>query len=396
MTQIYYYSTPPSPPSDPGWTVDLGDQIVRLGSIAGLVTNAEMGSPGISSIIFDDLTGTIGHDGDDITGLKYFHVVETDCPSGDQYLGVWFTGSRTYRRGSGNSLITGPMRQIEVELVDSNFVLTWHIIRAGDADRPAETADERLDWLLGTTWVSARIIPGVIDVPDLVNMDAVDYTGQRVVDVIDDCAQQTSSNYYLYFSEADGSFALAFGPDVHWDYAGFNLTNDLATFNSGPTTVPVDQTWLMPWDIELVRNPDRVHTAVYVVYANGAEYVEDLGTELIRVDATAPVSNVKTSAKAIALGNRYLDSSEEEADRISCTVQVPSSGVTQIKAGMATYVDFTHLPQLVGPDPDFFGPGQGWCTIVSCSQAQDEENNEFYNVHLELIPYDSGEVVPPS
>lgn len=395
MPMAYYYSEPPSP-GDPGWNEDLGNMVVRLGSMAGLVTNAEMGSPGISTIIFDDLTGAIGHDGDDITGLKYFSVAELSAPSGNIRLGVWFTGTRTYRRGQGNSLITGPMRQIELEIVDSNFVLTWHIIRAGDADRPAETADERMDWLLGTTWVAARIIPGVIDVPDLINMDAVDYTGQRVVDVLNDIAQQTSSNFFLYFSEPDESFALAFGPDVFWGRTGYNLTNNLSVLNSGPVTDPVPAEWLAPIDVELVRNPDRVHTAVYVVYANGAEYVEDLGTGLIRVDATAPVSNVKTSAKAIALGNRYLATSEEESDRITCTVKVPAAGVTLIKAGMTIYLDATHLPQLIGPDPGDFGPGQGWCNIVSCSQAQDEESDEFYNVRLEMIPYDSAEVGPPT
>lgn len=375
---VHYFS--PETPDQERWDIELPGT-VRLGSVDGITCMAEMGVTGNSTIVLDDLTGDIGHDGDEILGLKYMNIFETAVVDTDaQRLGVFFIGKRTYARGT-DSLITGVQRKITVEIVDENSLLSWHVIRAGDANRPAETVGDRMTWLLGTTWVAERIFDlGFVSYTGE-DMDANDYTGQRVIDVVNDCAQTNGSNFFVYRDDVAHEFGLWFASNDTNQYdAGVNLTNDLATFLADPTTWRMTST-----DAELTRDPARVAAGVYGAYANGAVYVESstTGNKYGFRDQTFAINNIKTSGKATDRANLYLGDNAEEDDEVSVTVQLLAEDVTKIRKGQQLQTLFTHLPAYNhGTD--------GWVRVLECSYAQDEMTNDRYNVKLRMAPINHG------
>ena len=75
MALHFFYSNPTTP-AGPGWTEDLGTDTVRLGSISGLTTEAELGAVGTCSLLIDDPLAEVGHDADAIVGLKQFRITE--------------------------------------------------------------------------------------------------------------------------------------------------------------------------------------------------------------------------------------------------------------------------------------------------------------------------------
>ena len=87
---------------------DLGTEAVRLGQIAGLSTQAQLGIVDGSSIGIDDPDSDVGHDGDGIVGLKQFDWRESACPVGRRLIWTGYVGPRTYRRGDGTRPRSSP------------------------------------------------------------------------------------------------------------------------------------------------------------------------------------------------------------------------------------------------------------------------------------------------
>ncbi len=159
MVQDYRYRSPTTP-GNPGWDDDLGNTAVRLGSIQGIVQEAELGAVGISSIQLDDPTGTAGHAGDAIVGLKQFDWIESAPGTGHRRIWTGYIGDRKYRRGTSSaspSLLTQAARVIDITLVDINSFLAFRVFTPENTfNRPAETDVARVTALLGTALLTAN------------------------------------------------------------------------------------------------------------------------------------------------------------------------------------------------------------------------------------------------
>jgi hypothetical protein len=103
-------------------------------------------------------------------------------------------------------------------------------------------------------------------------------------------------------------------------------------------------------------------------------------------DAAAPSANVKTLAKANARLDRYLEDAVPEDDRITCTVKLPASKVTGIKAGQRVQAKFSHLPN---GSNSTWGSAFKWCRVLNRSVMANEQTNALYNVRYELSPISS-------
>src|ERR1700690_2666929 len=122
---VTYYM--PADATDGPWTEDLSDN-VRLGTIAGIIDEAELGAVGQSSLLFDDPLATLGtsHYPDGIRGLKRMWIDETAAPAGDQRVWTGWIADRHYKRGT-DSLIVGVARKLDVTLVDANVMLSFRV-----------------------------------------------------------------------------------------------------------------------------------------------------------------------------------------------------------------------------------------------------------------------------
>lgn len=378
MVQTYEYRSPTTP-GGAGWVVDLGNQAVRLGRIAGIQQEAELGAVGTSSIILDDPTGTAGHSGDAIVGLKQFTWFESLAPTGSKVIFQGYIGDRRYRRGVSDnapSLITGAARVIDVTLVDINAFLAFRVLTAGLFNRPAETDVARVTALLGVSFLSTTLYNelGFVSSANPVDMDAVDYTGQRPADVLNDCAQQSGKNYFVIYNEATGNFNLWYDTNdsANWR-STLQVSNVLADVDGATTFAPLI-------DAELVRDPSRVVAGCFIQNGSNSVYETQVSTSYTYGwrDAVANSPNLKTTAQAKARADRYLAENATEDDRLTFTVKVPAAHVNDCYAGQALQVKFSHLP---GLDSTFH-----WVRVLTRTVSQPEEDDSHYDIKYECTP----------
>lgn len=393
----------PSTPGNPGFSIDLTDvsigQGFRSGDLSGVVTEAELGAVGISSARLDDPTATAGNAGDAIVGLKQLSITELDAPSGNRRIGEFYIADRRYYRGTQGaspSLMTGPARVIDMSLSDINSFLHFRILRTGEANgsnttfnRPAETDVERVTALLAVPFIADTLFNGLVSSDGPVNMDAVDYTGQTPGDVLNDCAQQSGKNYFVFYDESGtytpspGDFALFYDSNSSTAYPAAvadtqvsNVLTDLSAGGGGPVWYPLQ-------DATLVRDPSRVISGAFFNNGSNSVYVTNPTTSYTFGwrDAVGNSQDLTTVAQTTARGNRYLAENSTEDDRLTFKLKLPAAHVNDWKEGQWAQVRFTHLP------------GYEAFTNVRClcrTVASDEMTDQFYNVTYECTPMAGG------
>lgn len=366
MTVVYRYVDPMG-----AFNVDLGNQVVRLGELEGFAETAELGAVGFSHIAFDDPTGTVGHSGDHIVGLKQFQVIENAAPSGKQRIYTGYTGPRRYHRDPRKSAIVGDDRIIDCDLVELNCILQFNVISGDDGERPAESAGDRLTWLLASGYLEA-IDNGLVAYP-ATTMDANDYRGQFPTDVLSDLAMATGYNFFLYYDEAANQVSLWFDDsNTSTNYtADIALSNVLSDINN--TTV------FSAANGVLHRDPGKVVSGVYLPYANGAFYDTDPATAAAYAprDRVAPNANVKSAEMAQTQVARMLAENATEDDTVTCSVELPAANVNDIKRGQRVSARFSHLPGY----ESFF-----WFRVVKRTVKQIVKTPDRYTLDLELSP----------
>lgn len=300
---------------------------------------AEEGSVGSSTVTVDDPDALLT-----IGGHRLFFSTESTATGSNVIAYVGYTANREVHRGPFKN---GASRVWDVNLVDVNSVLARRILTGSSANRPAETDVARMQWLFGTE--EADIIDDAttfLDTSGAVAMDAVDYRGQRVEDVANDCAQASGKNYFITsIGTFAGNFVLWYGfADSTLYRSPLRLSNDLADIDEVLTFAIAE-------DSTLNRDPSRVYSGVYLPYDGGgntAVYVQSALTAqrfaLKGRDVQMDGANVKTAAKATARATRYLRDLDEEEDRITTAVLLPAAKQGFIREGMAVQFKATHLP----------------------------------------------------
>lgn len=329
------------------WDTD-NDTAQLIGQVQTLTievsSSADEGAVGSCEIELDDPDATF-----DIRGHRRFWIVET-AASADDWAGVFYvgyTGERVISRGEGeHGHLTGAERTWKIKLFDINVLLSRRINVGNDCDRPAETDLARVAWVLQTTELDPidQTDTTYIDSTNAVNMDAVDYTGQTVLDVLDDCAQQSGRNYFILWQDTGAvnpvhpKLWYKFGASTTFSSA-IKISNVAADINFSTVYAPSQST-------TLTRSPDRVFSGVYQQYDGGAVYL----TEPLTVDnfsardTTGRGENVKTRTQARARARRYLNSADTEEDTIDTAIVVTAANVNAVVAGHRIEVKFSHLP----------------------------------------------------
>jgi hypothetical protein len=356
--------------SDSGEVIEITDH-VRLYEYETTM-QAEEGSHGSSTVPVDDPFAELT-----IGGHRLFYSMETAAAGSNAVTYVGYTADRDVHRGPYQ---TDVGRVWDVNLVDINTVLARRILTGSSANRPAETDVARMQWLFGTE--EADIIDNVTDLFDAtggVAMDAVDYRGQTVEDVANDCSNASGKNYAVINQGTfAGNFFLVY---MFADSTAFSspirLSNYLPDLDD-PLTFAISE------DTKLNRDPSRVYSGVYLPYdggTNAAVYEQSITTAnafaLKGRDVQMDGRNVKTQAKATARALRYLSELDIEEDRITTSFQVPAAQVNFLWPWMRVQFKATHLPGY----EDFV-----WLRVLKRTVKQDSELTYWVTVELSTGP----------
>lgn len=302
---------------------------------------AEGGSVGTSSLTIMDPDGAFY-----MRGHRMMWDVET-AAAGDDYAGVTWAGFGALREISrGEGMFVDSARTTVVTRHDVNTILDRRLNVGNDCDRPAETAGARVAWLLGTTEMAlVSDDTTYVDTDDDTDMDAVDYTGQLVREVLDDCAQQSGRNFFLLWLDSGDpdepvEVFLWYRMSSSADYASsIKISNLASDVDSSTVFAPSQETVLR-------RDPSRVYSGVYQAYDGGAVY-EQLpvtGQKFAKRDTVGIAENVKSATAARFRAQRYLADIATELDEISTAIVVPAASVNGVMHGHRIQVKFTHLP----------------------------------------------------
>ena len=360
MTLRYYYR------DNDGDVVEIVNpsRVRRGGTEASY--QAEEGAVGAWELEVDDPDGTFN-----VRGYRIVYAQEDEALADDQHGIVWvgYTGERYVSRMGGDSPAkrTEAGRTWRVGLHDLNTRLSWRMNIGNDCDRPAETDLARIAWLMGTSemsWLDDDTT--YIDTDDPFDLDAVDLTGQTLLDVCDDAAQSSGRNYFLlweYSGDEDDPVAIKlwykFGASD--DYPSEKKLN-----NYRPDVEADPDAYYPSLDATLNRSPSRVAWGVNQLYDGGQIYATLASTaeRFNKVDVTGRGENVKTAASAQLRAQRYLATvSNAETDRIEVSVIVEPADVNSILPGHNLAVHFTHLPGY-GLRDDYLEPTYVWMRVV--------------------------------
>ncbi len=326
---------------------------------------AEQGSVAMSQLEVDDPEGGIN-----ITGLRHIVLTESSESSNQQRIGDFWTADRDIVRHE--SLRTGSARLWRVNMTDSNSIITRRIMRGSDANRPAETDVQRVQWLLGTSEFGGTITTSrYVSTRFPVAMDANDYRDQSNQQILDDCSQASGKNYFVFYDEPVAAFGLWYDFSGSSSYrSSIQLTNILGLVDNDISFGVVNES------TKLNRDPSRVYSGVVMPFVGGEVYVQNdtTSTEFFKRDTTSPQVNVHSTAKATARANRYLTDIRTEADVITTAFIAPLAKVNHLQVGQAVQCWFSHFP----------GYETGWNWMRVLTRTITATSEEYYTVEVEL------------
>jgi hypothetical protein len=368
MSLHYYFRNPDG---------DMEDISHRMRKYALTVTeSAEEFQPASSTVIIDDPDGDF-----EITGHRLFQIVEDEIPGDDNVIFSGYTYDQRIRRGPYRD---GAAREWEVRLVDVNTVVTRRFLTEedDDADRPAETDVERLQWLLGLHATELIDDDRYLDTTNPVDMDAVNYDGQMVDSVLRDLTRVSLKNIYItHFANPTPDplhfvvFSLVYMHDSSDEYSSaIRISNVLADI--GLEDYETREVFEPSLDSELERRPDRIFSKIRVPYDGGFATDErtETATAFARLDAIMPEINVKSEAKAEAIIAAQLEQLKTQEEVITTSIYVPNAQVNDVRPGMRIQVKYSHFPgyeQFV------------WGRVLQRT-VSNEESEHLYKVTLEI------------
>lgn len=340
---------------------------VRYGDLM-LTQSAEQGSPSMSTVTIEDPGA-----GWTFNGLRAMEFAETSAASNNQIIGRFAIADRTVRRSPQHGLITGTDREWAVDMVDYNWHGGKRVLVDSDSKRPAETAGDRVRWLLASAANVNLNDYGNVQYPTNA-MDATDYRGQRATDVLNDCAIEPGYLWWVDYNEAHGRPELFFiNADSGRNAASIAISNVMADVDGVTTFYPSE-------DATLRRSASRLAYGVYLAYTNGAVYVRNdaIAQQYGALDQTAPMSNVKTAARARRVATKFLNDNADESDVITCSITVPAAQVNDIRQGQVVGVRFQHLPGYETATA---------CRVIRRTVIQDvDKGQDWYRLQLEMVP----------
>lgn len=231
--------------------------------------------------------------------------------------------------------------QWDVRCVDRNALLDDPLIRVAAGNRGSESDYARVIWLIG--WLNGEgYALGSDYVPNTntVTLDASDYRSRFPRDVLDECAEQSGKNFFIFW---DGTQYQLF-----YDLAGGTAFSSTYKLSSVPGDADGATVFAPEWpnDVGLTVDPQRIYSGVEVSYGSSSKVFVQNATTLAnfrRRDTTLFDSSVTNSTSATQLANKYLDSAASEEATITTAVTLPDTYGSAFRAGERAQIKFPHL-----------------------------------------------------
>lgn len=304
----------------------------------------------------------------DFIGHSHLRIWEMSAPEGSRCIWQGHVSRQKVKRGEYDKV--GVQRIWELSVDDFNSYFSRRIFDKADADRPAETDIERLTWLLSTPKLALVTDTTYVDTTNPVQMDAVDYQGQTSFSVMDDLAQQSQKNWFMWYKEDTDEFGLWYAYAASDQYSStLRLSNDLADIDD-------DVTFAISDDSEWQRDPTRVYSGAYgtgdgfTVFVQRAETLVNYPVR----DFVAPHINVKTPATMRRRLRAQLARLGTEEVVVTTTVLLPRAKVNLIMQGMRVQFKATHMPGL-----------EDFTWLRALNRTVREVSEDYYAVTLELV-----------
>lgn len=371
---MHHLSTPTTPAGIGSDTIIAN--AVEIDPGFSFTESAALGEAPVVSIMVDDPSAAY-----DFAGLKRWYVTETACPSGDQLIWNGYINDQTVSRGSGTDQLfaLSSQRRWTLDLEEMNAILGFRVITDTDGNRPAETASERLSWLLNASdYLTTVNDNGLVNWTglDAFAMDANDYRGQFAQDVLSDLAVQSGYIFWAFYdkdADDDSRLSLFFDDPDSRSYTSAIVISNYGDADGLTIFAPSE-------DTELHRSPDRVAAGVYLPYSGGSVYEYDLATsyEFGFRDRVAPMAEVKTAAKATALALRFLSDNDEQTITVSTSIRMAAADVNDVKRGQVLQARFQHFPDYTSLTY--------WRVIRKTWAVPENRTQAYYDVALELAP----------
>lgn len=308
------------------WTVGGVDRssTVRIDPEWALTECAMRGQVGACTITVDDTAGSYTP-----PGQKQVTVAESAAATTRVFTG--YVAERSMNRG----VMAPGQRQWTVTLEDLNVLLDDRIITGATGNRASETDAARILWLISDASMTG-ISTGHIPNTNTVTMDAVDYRGKRPREVLEDCAQKSGKNFFVYYH---GS-----GPLLFYDLdTGTNLSS---TAKISDVAADVDGTTVFAaLDPAVTLDPSRVYSKVRVRYKGGSTTVSNAttATNYRTREVWKRYKRVKTLARATEQAQKWLDQAANEKTSVQLGFVCAAAQVNDIRAGMRVQVKLSRL-----------------------------------------------------
>lgn len=352
---------------------EITDRVARVGW--EIREQAEEGESGMSTVTFDDPDMDF-----DPEPWRNWYVLEDESEDANSMLCGGWTAEQEVGREGGEW--TQPLGRVwQIGHTDANTYWAMRVMVGADANRPAETDVERVQWLMGTSEMAwALDVTTYVSTASPVAMDAVDYRGKYLTEIMSDCSQPPAGkNWYAWIDMLANvrTVTVWYGKDtLAVRDSALSLSNDPDDWTDATLADGTSLVWPISSDTKLKRDPSRMYDGVYLEYDGGAVY-RDTDPRTVRRDFISPNALVKTSAKATARANGYLGELAEQDEIITTSVELPAAKATMIRAGMRVKFRATHLPGYSGTPT--------WCRVLSCSVSP-VAAGERYRLTLEVSP----------
>lgn len=332
----------------------------------GELTSAADGQPNECLIQVDDPNGVM-------TFLELDDVVAEESACANPRLFTGIVTIATHERGNYRD---GPGRIWNITITDLNERLHRRVLHDADADRPAETGTERLDFLLASVAMNGLVADNGKVMANAWQYDPDDLRSSYADDVLASIISASATDRFTAFAYWD---PVAFEASLFYGEVTTTTYDSTLALTNVPGEKDDSTIFATHVDASMVSQAEPIYTGGYSrweggqIYRERASTIAAYGKRRDGVMDSVRINNPTTAARHL---ETWLDVHSGPIRVVTVTVQLPRDKVNLIDAGMRTSGYFSHI--------EGYDAGYTFVRVSRRSVRFTNGRNDFYDVTLEL------------